>query len=61
VVVHRWQPSEAIQEAVRAGGATLVVLDAGDPGIVVDRALAPDGLQRILDGNLGALAEAFLR
>ena len=59
VVVHRWQPSEAIQEAVRAGGATLVVLDAGDPGIVVDRALAPDGLQRILDGNLNALAAAF--
>jgi ABC-type Zn uptake system ZnuABC Zn-binding protein ZnuA len=59
VVVHRWQPSEAIQEAVRAGGATLVVLDPGDPGVVVDRALAPDGLQRILDANLRALAEAF--
>jgi ABC-type Zn uptake system ZnuABC Zn-binding protein ZnuA len=61
VVVHRWQPSDAIQEAVRAGGATLVVLDAGDPGVVVDRALAPDGLQRILDGNLSALAEAFAK
>ena len=61
VVVHRWQPSEAIQEAVRAGGATLVVLDAGDPGIVVDRALASDGLQRILDGNLRALAAAFAK
>lgn len=59
VVVHRWQPSEAIQEAVRAGGATLVVLDPGDPGIVVDRALAPDGLQQILKGNLNALTEAF--
>jgi len=61
VVVHRWQPSEAIQEAVRAGGATLVVLDPGDPGIVVDRALAGDGLQQVLKGNLNALAEAFAK
>jgi ABC-type Zn uptake system ZnuABC Zn-binding protein ZnuA len=61
VVVHRWLPSAAIQDAVRAGGATLVVLDAGDPGVVVDRALAPDGLQRILDGNLRALAEGFAK
>ena len=48
VVIHKWQPSEAIQNAVRAAGAELVVLDAGDPGVVVDRALAPDGLQQIL-------------
>jgi ABC-type Zn uptake system ZnuABC Zn-binding protein ZnuA len=61
VVVHRWQPSDVIQEAVRAGGATLVVLDPGDPGIVVDRALAADGLQQILNGNLAALAEAFAK
>jgi ABC-type Zn uptake system ZnuABC Zn-binding protein ZnuA len=61
VVLHRWQPSEAIQEAVRAGGATLVVLETGDPGIVVDRALAADGLQQILKGNLHTLAEAFAK
>jgi hypothetical protein len=35
------------------------VLDAGDPGIVVERALAVDGLQRILAGNLAALVDAF--
>jgi ABC-type Zn uptake system ZnuABC Zn-binding protein ZnuA len=58
VVIHKWQPSEAIQNAVRAAGAELVVLDAGDPGIVVDRALAPDGLQQILRNNLEAIVAA---
>lgn len=58
VALHRWSPSEAIQAAVRAGGAKLVVLDAGDPGLVVDGALAPDGLQRILRSNLAAIHSA---
>ena len=58
VVLHEWEPSEAIQNAVRAGGAKLVVLDGGDPGVVVDRALAPDGLQQILRKNLDALVAA---
>jgi hypothetical protein len=58
VVIHKWQPSEAIQNAVRAGGAKLVVLDAGDPGVVVDRALAKDGLQQILKKNLDAIVVA---
>jgi ABC-type Zn uptake system ZnuABC Zn-binding protein ZnuA len=59
VVIHKWEPSEAIRQAIDAGGAKLVVLDAGDPGIVVERALAVDGLQRILAGNLAALVDAF--
>jgi ABC-type Zn uptake system ZnuABC Zn-binding protein ZnuA len=59
VVIHKWQPSEAISKAIEAGGAKLVVLDAGDPGLVVDRALAPDGLQRILAANLEAVAAAL--
>ena len=58
VVLHEWEPSEAIQAAVREGGAKLVVLDAGDPGIVADRALAPDGLQQILRKNLDAIVVA---
>lgn len=58
VVIHKWQPSEAIQNAVRAGGAKLVVLEAGDPGVVVDRALAKDGLQQILRKNLEAIVAA---
>jgi ABC-type Zn uptake system ZnuABC Zn-binding protein ZnuA len=58
VVIHKWQPSDAIQNAVRAGGAKLVVLDAGDPGVVVERALAKDGLQQILRKNLNAIVVA---
>jgi ABC-type Zn uptake system ZnuABC Zn-binding protein ZnuA len=58
VVIHKWQPSEAIQNAVRAGGARRVVLDLGDPGVVVDRALAKDGLQQILRKNLEAIVVA---
>jgi len=59
VVIHKWLPSEPIQNAVRAAGAELVVLDAGDPGVVVDRALAADGLQQVLTRNLEAVAAAF--
>jgi ABC-type Zn uptake system ZnuABC Zn-binding protein ZnuA len=55
VVIHKWEPSEAIQNAVLAAGAELVVLDAGDPGVVVDRALAADGLQQVLRKNLEAI------
>jgi ABC-type Zn uptake system ZnuABC Zn-binding protein ZnuA len=58
IVLHKWQPSEAIQAAIRAGGAELVVLDTGDPGVVVERALAPDGLQQILRKNLDAIVAA---
>ncbi len=58
VVLHEWEPSEAIQNAVSAAGAKLVVLQTGDPGVVVERALAPDGLQQILRQNLDAIAAA---
>jgi ABC-type Zn uptake system ZnuABC Zn-binding protein ZnuA len=58
IVLHEWEPSDAIQDAVRAAGAKLVVLDAGDPGVVVDRELAPDGLQQILRKNLDAIVGA---
>jgi ABC-type Zn uptake system ZnuABC Zn-binding protein ZnuA len=61
VVIHRWSPNEAIQAAVRAAGAELVVLDPGDPGIVVDRALAADGLQQVLKSNLESIAAAFAK
>lgn len=58
IVLHEWEPSEAIQNAVRAAGAKLVVLDGGDPGVVVDRALVKDGLQQILRKNLDAIVAA---
>jgi ABC-type Zn uptake system ZnuABC Zn-binding protein ZnuA len=59
VVLHKWLPSEAIQNAVHAAGAKLVVLDAGDPGVVVDRSLAVDGLQQVLRQNLEAIYSAL--
>jgi ABC-type Zn uptake system ZnuABC Zn-binding protein ZnuA len=59
VVLHEWLPSDAIQNAVKAAGATLAVLDAADPGIVAGDSLAPDGLQRILQRNLEILHTAL--
>jgi ABC-type Zn uptake system ZnuABC Zn-binding protein ZnuA len=59
VALHKWLPSEAIQNAVKAAGAKLVVLDAGDPGVVSGDSLAVDGLQQILRRNLEALDAAL--
>jgi len=61
VVIHKWMPSEAIQSAIVAAGARLVVLKTGDPGIVEGDTLAPDGLQQILASNLEALTSALRR
>ena len=61
VVIHKWQPSEEIQAAAAAGGARIVVLQSGDPGIVADGALAHDGLQRILAADLDAIHQALER
>ncbi|MET0292958.1 MAG: zinc ABC transporter substrate-binding protein [Steroidobacteraceae bacterium] len=58
-VLHRWQPSEEIQAAIRAGGAKLVVLDPADPGLVVDDKLDPEGLQKILKRDLDAVFTAL--
>ena len=58
IVLHEWDPSEAIKSAISAAGAKLVVLDGGDPGVVVDRALAKDGLQQLLRKNLEAIVAA---
>jgi ABC-type Zn uptake system ZnuABC Zn-binding protein ZnuA len=59
VVLHKWLPSEPIQNAVSAAGAKLVVLDAADPGVVVDESLAVDGLQQILEKDLEAIHAAL--
>jgi ABC-type Zn uptake system ZnuABC Zn-binding protein ZnuA len=59
VVLHKWMPSDEIQNAVKAAGARLVVLDAGDPGVVVDDALAADGLQQVLKKDLEAIHMAL--
>jgi hypothetical protein len=59
VVLHKWLPSEPIQDAVKAAGAKLVVLDTADPGVVVDESLAADGLQQILKKDLEAIHAAL--
>jgi ABC-type Zn uptake system ZnuABC Zn-binding protein ZnuA len=59
VVLHKWLPSEPIQNAVKAAGAQLVVLDAADPGIVMGESLATDGLQQILRKDLEAIDAAL--
>ena len=59
VVLHKWLPSDAIQDAIKAAGATLVVLDAGDTGVLVNDSLAADGLQQILKKNLEAIHAAL--
>lgn len=61
VVLHKWEPSEAIQGAVQAAGAELVVLDTADPGLTVDRKLVTDGYQQILRGNLEKIILGFAR
>ncbi|MGD2167789.1 MAG: zinc ABC transporter substrate-binding protein [Gammaproteobacteria bacterium] len=59
VVIHKWVPSDAIQAAVQAAGAQLVVLDTGDQGRIVGDTLAPDGLQQILVDNLEKITSAL--
>jgi ABC-type Zn uptake system ZnuABC Zn-binding protein ZnuA len=59
VVIHKWTPSEAIQAAVAAAGASVVVLQTGDPGIVAGDTLAPDGLQQLLENNLASIYTAL--
>jgi ABC-type Zn uptake system ZnuABC Zn-binding protein ZnuA len=61
VVLHKWLPSDEIQAAIRDGGAELVVLNSGDPGLVAGDALAADGLQQILRSNLDAIYAALSR
>lgn len=59
VVLHKWEPSEAIQQAVTAADANIVVLDTADPGLTADRQLMPTGYQQILRSNLEKLLQAL--
>ncbi|CAH0175846.1 hypothetical protein SRABI70_01131 [Pseudomonas sp. Bi70] len=57
VVVHKWAPDAAIAEAIEAGGARLLILDAGNPGILADPGKPYDDLLRTdLDAVLAAFA-----
>jgi ABC-type Zn uptake system ZnuABC Zn-binding protein ZnuA len=59
VVVHQWDPSDAIKNAIASAGAKLVVLDLGDAGIVENGKLVQDGYVRLLRANLDALYQAL--
>jgi ABC-type Zn uptake system ZnuABC Zn-binding protein ZnuA len=61
VVLHKWGPSDAIQNAVAAADASIVVLDTADPGMTADRQLVPTGYQQILRSNLEKLLQALSR
>jgi hypothetical protein len=58
LVIHKWEPSAAIQDAIRAGGATLKVLRTAEDGIVRDGALAHDGYLEDLRYDLETIYEA---
>jgi ABC-type Zn uptake system ZnuABC Zn-binding protein ZnuA len=61
VVLHKWEPSEAIQAAIENAGAQLVILDTADPGMSENRKLITDGYQQILQKNLEAIYQALAK
>ncbi|CAI8817353.1 ABC-type Zn uptake system ZnuABC Zn-binding protein ZnuA [Pseudomonas sp. IT-P294] len=56
VVVHKWAPDARIAKAIEDGGARLLILDAGNPGMLADSA---NGYEALLSSNLDALLAAF--
>jgi len=59
VAIHKWEPEERIVDAVRAGGAELVVLDPIEVGVEEDGRVADDGYQQLMRRNLEALYAAL--
>ncbi len=58
-VVHKWEPSQPISDAIDRAGVRLIILDSADPGLEVDDHLDLDGYLTILDSDLNALLAAF--
>lgn len=56
VVAHKWMPNDSILSAAKDGGARLLVLDAGNPGLLADEHHEYVDLVRF---NLDALLSAF--
>ncbi|CAH0134405.1 metal ABC transporter solute-binding protein, Zn/Mn family [Pseudomonas brassicacearum] len=56
VVVHKWAPDAKIAKAIEDGGARLLILDMGNPGMLADKA---NGYEALLGSNLEALLAAF--
>jgi ABC-type Zn uptake system ZnuABC Zn-binding protein ZnuA len=59
VVIHKWEPNAAIQEAIRSAGATLAVLRTGEDGVTRDGKLTEDSYTADLKSNLELLHRAF--
>lgn len=56
VVIHKWEPDAKIAQAIKDGGARLLILDIGNPGMLAD---AANGYEALLSSNLDALLAAF--
>lgn len=56
VVVHKWAPDSRIAQAIEAGGARLLILDTGNPGLLANTA---NRYETLLSANLDALLAAF--
>ena len=59
IVVHKWEPGQPILDVITRGGGKLVILDPGDPGLVIGDRLDSDGYQTILRNNFDALLAAL--
>jgi ABC-type Zn uptake system ZnuABC Zn-binding protein ZnuA len=55
VVIHKWEPEQAITDAIEAAGARLVVLDPIDLGVAVDGQLDPNSYTQLLRANFESL------
>jgi len=58
VVIHKWEPSEAIQQAVKAAGATLIVLRPGE-SFAAQGTPREESYTADLESNLSALYSAL--
>ncbi|WP_338477436.1 metal ABC transporter substrate-binding protein [Pseudomonas trivialis] len=56
VVVHKWAPDARIVRAIEDGGARLLILDIGNPGMLANKA---NSYEALLSSNLDALLAAF--
>lgn len=56
VVVHKWAPDARIAQAIKDGGAQLLILDIGNPGMLANKA---NRYETLLSSNLDALLAAF--
>ena len=59
VVIHKWEPSEPIQQAIKAAGAKLVVLRSGETFAAGNASPREESYTADLEANLKALYSAF--